>query len=130
MMTKDIKICGLGPTGFWRCGVHFPPEGKFVARGDFSDTQWKILTDEKMVRISEATEAEIEAANPPNELHARIADVIQLLSPEDFGQDGKPKVDAIRDRLGDEFGKIRAADRDAAWDAIQANRTDADKGDD
>jgi len=118
---KTIKICGVGPTGFWRCGTHFPPEGKFVSHDDFTEKQWKILGGEKMLRISEATDAEIEAANPPTELHARIADVISTLAPADFGQDGKPKVDALKERLGEEFDKITASDRDAAWEAIKAN---------
>lgn len=118
---KDIKICAAVATGFWRCGVHFSHEGKFVSLDDFTGEQWDILKAEPMLRISEATEAEVEAANPPNELHARITEVVSTLAKDDFGQDGKPKVDALRERLGDEFGKITASDRDAAWDALKAN---------
>lgn len=118
---KNIKICAAVATGFWRCGTHFPQEGKFVSLGDFTDGQWDVLKAEPKLRITEATEAEVEAANPPNELHARIADVVSTLAPDCFGKDGKPKLDAVRERLGEEFGKITAGDRDAAWEALKDN---------
>jgi len=46
-----------------------------------------------------------------------IMDAIDDLSPDAFGQDGKPNVKAIQDIIGQ---NISAADRDEAWVAYQS----------
>lgn len=120
-MANKLKIAATVATGFWRCGKHWPAEGVVVDASDFKEGDLERLLNEPMLRVSEPTDAEVADASPPNELHARIADVVSTLAPDDFGQDGKPKVGALTDRLGDEFGKITASDRDAAWEDIQAN---------
>lgn len=50
-------------------------------------------------------------------LTAAIVEAIGKLQPDDFGRDGKPHVKAIEAVLGYD---IAAADRDAAWSAVQA----------
>jgi hypothetical protein len=112
-----FKISGTQKSGFCRCGRHFPYEGVIVKQGDFTETQWEILRAEPKLRVETATGNEAADA-ASDDRQRKITDSIETLKAEDFQKDGKPKLDALNDLLGDELGKIKGGERDAAWDAI------------
>ena len=124
-MSKHFIISATQVQGFNRCGTFFPFEGKKVARDDFDETQWARLQAEPRLRIAAAIK-EVEA-----ELDARpelIRNAIRELAPADFAGDGKPKVDALSEALKQNIkGKVRAAERDEAWDALIAEGFEAPK---
>lgn len=45
------RIAGQSPTGFWRAGRHWPPEGIEVNKADFTDEQWAALEGELKLSI-------------------------------------------------------------------------------
>ena len=56
-------------------------------------------------------------AGPSPERLKLLVDAIDELPDDAFGQDGKPHVRALEAKLG---GDVTAAERDAAWQAVQA----------
>ena len=67
-------------------------------------------------RLVHSRKAEFFKIDEADSLQAKIMAAIENLPEDGFGQDGKPKVKAIENLLGQD---ISAADRDAAWDAME-----------
>ena len=113
--TGPVLIAVRAATGFWRCGKQFTKAGVITQVKDFTEKQWQRLSDERMLIIKPASDAD------ETELQDRatqLSEAIQTLSPEDFQKDGKPRVDALNALLSDDLGKISAAERDAVWATI------------
>ncbi|KII14112.1 MULTISPECIES: HI1506-related protein [Phaeobacter] len=115
MTSKSYTISGVPKEGFCRCGTFFPNAGIPVNAEDFDADQWRRLKAEPNLRVALA---EADPASDAAARDAQIREAIKSLSPEDFQKDGKPKIDALFDLLGDDLGKITTAERNAAWDAL------------
>lgn len=110
---KAVRVAAIAASGFFRCGRHFPQAGVVVAVDDLTDMQWRRIMDDPNLKITPTDEVPAEDAEARRDA---IWGVIQLLRPEDFQKDGKPKLDAINDALGDAVeGKVAAPERDAIW---------------
>jgi hypothetical protein len=113
-----IKIAAVPAAGFYRCGKFFPKSGVVVDPKSFTDAQLERLKAEPMLRVTPASdddESQIEARAE------QIAEGIRTLAAVDFQKDGKPKVDALNDLLGDDLGKITATERNGVWDQLLAS---------
>lgn len=111
-------IAALHVTGFWRCGKHFTQKGLLVDLAEFTEEQIERLNAEPMLRITEPTEEQLQAAKTDDtegdaELLFDLAEVIRSLSADDFQKDGKPKMASIKLLMGD--AKVTAALRDEVW---------------
>lgn len=127
-MTHLIISATTGDS-FRRCGQSWPKSGRVVDASDLGDKDLARLKAEPMLHVREATPVEIrdagQADSAPDERLAQIAEAITGLEVDDFQADGKPRLDSLKALLGDEFGKITGAERDAAWKAVQANGFEA-----
>ncbi|WP_456390247.1 hypothetical protein [Profundibacter sp.] len=114
-------IAALHVTGFWRCGKHFPQKGLLVDLAEFSKKQIARLENEPMLRVTEPTEEQLQAAKSGDtegeaELRFDLAEVMRSLAVEDFQKDGKPRMDVLKTLMPD--AKFNAALRDEVWDAV------------
>ncbi|PTE15938.1 hypothetical protein [Pseudogemmobacter blasticus] len=97
---KRLIIKATAAAGFFRCGVHWPEAGKTVSRDEFTPEQWTILKDEPNLRIGPAPEDTVDVAGAiEDSLRVSVRDAIGQLEPGDFGEDGLPKVEALRKAL-------------------------------
>ncbi len=115
MSAAKLKISSVPANGFWRCGRHFTKTGVIVTASDFSEPQLERLKGEPMLRVVPATKDD---AGLAEERAAAIAAGIKTLAAQDFQRDGKPKLDALNELLGDELGKIAAPERNEIWDQL------------
>ncbi|MFC4213995.1 hypothetical protein ACFP4H_12715 [Pseudophaeobacter arcticus] len=115
MSAAKLKISSVSANGFWRCGRHFTKTGVLVTASDFSEKQLERLKGEPMLRVAPATK---EDAGLAEERAAAIAAGIKTLAAQDFQRDGKPKIDALNELLGDELGKIAVPERNEIWDQL------------
>ena len=115
MSAAKLKISSVPANGFWRCGRHFTKTGVLVKASDFTEQQLKRLNDEPMLRVVPATKDD---AGLAEERVASIVAGIKTLAAQDFQRDGKPKLDALDELLGDELGKIAAPERNEIWDQL------------
>lgn len=81
--------------------------------------QWERLKAEVKLRIEEASDEDTAALKERLE---KIAAAITTFSAEDFQRDGKPRLDSLHARLGDELGKISGAERDQVWTGMKDER--------
>lgn len=114
-------IAALHVTGFWRCGKHFPQKGLLVDLAEFTAEQIARLESEPMLRITEPTEEQLEAAKSGDtegeaELRFDLAEVMRSLAAEDFQKDGKPRMDVLKTLMPK--AKFNAALRDEVWDVV------------
>ncbi|SFQ14325.1 hypothetical protein SAMN05421853_102105 [Roseivivax halotolerans] len=123
-------------TTLCRCGRVFSTSGTVVALGEFENDEWKRLEADKYLHIREARDDEVAAqavtaepldAEAAAELAERLDEVIRALEPGDFGQDGKPKITAIRKWLPEEKDRIDATLRDAVWKLMTEGGFEAPK---
>lgn len=115
---KAVRVAAIAASGFFRCGRHFPQAGVVVAIDDLTDLQWRRIMDDPNLKVAPTDEVPAEDAEAR---HDMIWGVIQLLKPEDFQKNGKPRVEAINDALGEDAEEpVSAAERDAIWDEMQA----------
>ncbi|AZV77893.1 hypothetical protein EBB79_08280 [Parasedimentitalea marina] len=112
-----IKIAAVPAAGFHRCGKFFPKSGVIVDPKSFSEEQLERLKDEPMLRVTPASDDDESRAEARAE---QIAEGIRSLAAADYQKDGKPKVDALNDLLGDDLGKITASERNGIWDHMLA----------
>ena len=117
---SKVLICAAAVTGFHRCGMFFPKDGKIVDLSKLDDDVVKRLEGEKQLHISEPSEADLARfagdADGDAELRHQVAEAIRDLTIEDFQKDGKPKVDALKVLLPDV--KIKAALRDEVFETM------------
>ena len=110
---KAVRVAAIAASGFFRCGRHFPQAGVVVAIDDLTEMQWGRIIDDPNLKVTPTDDVPAEDAEAR---HDAIWGAIQLLRPEDFQKDGKPKLDAINDALADDIdGKVAAPERDAIW---------------
>lgn len=115
-------VAALHVTGFWRCGKHFPQKGLLVDMAEFTEEQIERLKNEPMLRITDPTEEQLEAAKSgatesgDAELRFDLAEVMRSLAAEDFQKDGKPKMDVLKTMMPK--AKFNAALRDEVWDVV------------
>ncbi|MBW1713699.1 MAG: hypothetical protein JRJ59_11180 [Deltaproteobacteria bacterium] len=111
MGIKAIRIRARRQRGFWRCGV-FHPGDKWVSHpaGRFGPEEIKRLQEEERLQV-EIVEAkpELKAVNPP------LIEAVKKAAADRGGQ--KPNVKEVEAILGRD---ITAAQRDQAWDQLQA----------
>ncbi len=115
MSAAKLKISAVPANGFWRCGRHFTKSGVLVSASDFTDDQLERLRNEPMLRVAQATKGD---AGLAEERAIAIAEGIKTLAAQDFQRDGKPKLDALNELLGDDLGKIAAPERNEIWDLL------------
>lgn len=97
-MTKLVLIKAAASAlhgSFRRLGRTFTTEGSIVNPADFSPAEWDVLVGEKMLHIGPAPD-DAEVAVDDSALREVIKGAISKLQAEDFGDDGLPKVDALR----------------------------------
>lgn len=114
-------IAALHVTGFWRCGKHFPQKGLLVDLSEFTEEQIERLKDEPMLRLTEPTEEQLDAAKNGDaegvaELRHDLADVLRSLAAEDFQKDGKPKMAVIKTLMPEAV--VSAKLRDEVWATV------------
>ncbi len=80
---------------FRRCGRTFTLEGTIVDPNEFSKEEWDVLVNEKMLHVGPAPE-NAQAVIDDSALRETVKEAIGKLQSEDFGEDGLPKVDALR----------------------------------
>lgn len=119
-MTKKVLIAAIAANGFFRCGMHFPQDGVPVDLETLDDGIAERLRAEPQLRISPLSEEELARldgdADGPAELRHELAAAIRELTAQDFQQNGKPKVDALKVLLPDD--KVTASLRDEVWDTM------------
>lgn len=125
---QAVRISSTSRRGFFRCGRGFPFEGVVLSRSEFSEAEWDILSQEPNLRITpadEMPEADAQAR------HDAIWGAIQVLPPDGFQKDGKPRLDAINAALeGAIDSKVGAAERDAIWAEMTETGFEAPKAPD
>lgn len=113
-MSGLVKISAIAATGFYRCGMFFPQEGLKLRITDLAEGVWERLQAETQLRIGALEpgdeDAEIEEARADH-----IAEIIKLMSKEDFDSNDKPKVAAINTHLDKGQAKVTAQERDDIW---------------
>ncbi len=100
-MSKLVLIkaaAGALHGSFRRLGRTFTTEGSIVNSSEFTKEEWDVLVTEKMLHIGPAPEGAKEAVDD-SALREVVKDAISKLQAEDFGDDGQPKVDALRKAL-------------------------------
>ncbi len=117
-MGKKFRISATNKTGFCRCGRRFTESGEVVDAPEFTNDQWDRLRSEPKLRISEV---EDDLARSPEDRQSLIVETIKDLEADDFQNDGKPKLNSLSAILGAALGKITAAERDQAWEAVTAD---------
>ena len=117
-MKGKFHISATVTAGFWRCGRHFPKVGVTVDASDFTGEEWQRLEAEPKLQISEV---EDDLARSPEDRQSMIVETIKDLEADDFQNDGKPKLASLSAILGAALGKITAAERDQAWEAVTAD---------
>lgn len=117
-MKGKFHISAIAAAGFWRCGRHFSQAGIIVDASEFTKEQWDRLHSEPKLRISEVGD---DLARSPEDRQSLIVETIKDLEADDFQNDGKPKLNSLSAILGAALGKITAAERDQAWEAVTAD---------
>lgn len=113
-MNGLILIAAVAAQGFFRLGRFWPKAGQVVDVSEFSEAEWQVLSAEPALRIGPAPDAEPEAAAAETAgLVEAVKAAIGQLGAEDFQKDGKPKLEALKERLPE--AKITAAIRDQVW---------------
>ena len=129
-MKSKVLIAAIAAQGFFRCGMHFPQKGVPVDLDTLGEDIVERLRGEPQLRISPLSEEELARlegdADGPAELRHELAEAIRELAAQDFQQNGKPKVDALKVLLPD--AKITAALRDEVWDSMVENGFTAPTG--
>lgn len=124
---EKLFISAVAAQGFHRCATFFPQSGKLCDAGDFDKTDWQRLKDEPNLRCSLPTEAQLanQPENAAEQRAAKIAEAIRTLTADDYQKDGKPKVDAINELIGDDIGKVTTVERNDVWAALLEDRFEA-----
>ncbi|MFV1934922.1 hypothetical protein [Phaeobacter gallaeciensis] len=123
-MSKKIKIASVRAGGFWRCGRHFTKTGTVAKVSDFTEAELERLKNEPLLRVTNAGPDDEQAVVERAET---IAEAIRTLEAKDFQRDGKPKLDALADLIGDDLGKITGTERDAVWGQLKEDGFEAPK---
>lgn len=101
---------------FRRCGIPHPKASTDHPDDRFTEEELEILKAEPMLTV-EIIEAPSAGSGFPEDEILEAAK--QAAEAGEITSSGKPKVEAIEEILGRD---ITAADRDAAWDRIQAEQ--------
>jgi len=102
-MSKQVLIQAAKGTlhgSFRRLGRTFTTEGTVVDAGAFTKEEWDILVAEPMLHVGPAPEGAVAAAPDDSALREAVKTAIGNLAPDDFGDDGKPKLAAVRKQPG------------------------------
>lgn len=118
-MADLIKVSARALSGFWRAGRFWPHEGKIVDVRELGEDTVKRLLDEPQLHVAPAPDGATVAHEDEAATAEAIKAILGDLGPEDFQKDGKPKLDALKERLPELKGKITSALRDAVWDAAK-----------
>jgi hypothetical protein len=98
MMTKLLKIAAVSANGFFRAGRFWSHAGTLVDPETLGTGVLERLRAERNLHITEASTDEAEAAQA-EQLRDQVKGVIGTLDAEEFGEDGAPKVPAVRRAL-------------------------------
>jgi hypothetical protein len=118
-MADLIKVSARALSGFWRAGLFWPHEGKIVDVRELGEDTVKRLLDEPQLHVAPAPDGAAAAREDEAATAEAIKAVIGELGPDEFQKDGKPKLDALKERLPELKAKITAALRDAVWDTVK-----------
>lgn len=117
MSAEMIRIAALSVAGFFRCGRHWPFEGEVVAVTDLTEADLARIRAEPRLRV---TPVDPDRTDDGQSLRAAITQAIAALPPEGFGQDGKPKLDALRAALPEVAPRdVTGTLRDEVWDSLK-----------
>lgn len=100
-MTKRVLIQAVAGTlhgSFRRLGRTFTTEGTVVDRSEFTEEEWDILVNERMLHLGPAPEG-VEAEGAAKALSDAIQAAIAKLERSDFEEDGTPKLAAVKKAL-------------------------------
>ena len=127
-MSKEFLIKAKSDAGFYRCGRHFTKEGVRVDQNDFSADDWQRLEDEPMLQMTKSGADSATLSDEDRQI--AIVEAIKTLKADDFQRDGKPKLDDLNTILPKDLGKIKGAERDAAWQVLLGEGFETPNGDD
>lgn len=115
-MARLIKVAAIAATGFFRAGHFWPQEGKIVDIDVLGEDVVERLAAEPRLHLTPADDAAVAAQQADD---AAVSEAIKAaigeLGPDDFDKGGKPKIEALKDRLPAIKAKITAELRDAVW---------------
>ncbi len=100
-MTKMVLISAAATAingAFFRLGRKWTTEGTVVDTSEFTDAEWAILTTDKMLHVGPAPDGAAAIAVDNAALRAALKVSIAELEAGDFETDGKPKLDALKER--------------------------------
>jgi hypothetical protein len=117
-MAGLVKVAALAAAGFWRAGRHWPHDGVIVDTADLADGVLKQLMAEPMLRVTPVDADQSTQSLSDEDLNAAVKSIIEMLDAEEFGQDGKPKIPAIKKRLPEAKDRITVELRDAVWASL------------
>ncbi|WP_037087931.1 hypothetical protein [Cereibacter sphaeroides] len=95
-----ILIRATSPSGLrFRLGRGWTAAGEVVEAHDFTAEDWAVLQSDPMLHIGPAPDEAAAAVASASELKDRLREAIAALPAEGFGEDGAPKLDALRAAL-------------------------------
>lgn len=115
---KLLKIAAIGVDLFFRAGRAWPKDGVTIPVTDLTEADLQRIKAEPRLHVEEIDADAVDEISD-EELRALLSQAIAALEPDAFGQDGKPKLEALRSALPDEKKRITAEMRDEVWVALQ-----------
>lgn len=83
---------------FFRLGRKWTTAGTVVDVSEFTEAEWAILTNDKMLHIGPAPDGATVAAQDAATLREALKATIAQLEAGEFEADGKPKLGALKER--------------------------------
>jgi hypothetical protein len=104
MAGEALRVSALAAGGFHRLGRHWPQAGVTVAADEFTDAERRKLIDDPNLRVTVLAAGTPE---PPEaeQLIAAALTVIGRLPDDAFGQNGRPKIAAVRAELAPQLAE-------------------------
>lgn len=113
-MAKALLIAAVAGS-FFRCGRQFTTEAVTVSQDEFTEDQWSVLAAEPRLHIRPAPDGAEPQPGASEALAEALKAAIATLEEGDFGKDGKPKLEALKERLPELKAQITASARDEVW---------------
>ena len=118
MASTLLKIAAIAAAGFFRAGRFFPKDGVTIPVTDLTEKDLERIRAEPNLRVEEV-DGDAAVTLSDEELKQMLSVAIATLTEDGFGQDGKPKLEALRAAIPDEKVRITAALRDEVWAALK-----------
>lgn len=115
---KLLKIAAIGVDLFFRAGRGWPKDGITIPATDLTEADLDRIRAEPRLHVAEIDgDADTEISD--EDLRQLVATAIGELDADAFGQDGKPKLPALRSAIPDHKDRITTEMRDEVWARLQ-----------